>query len=1108
MQANHSCILAAKGKTMMSRSRRRKEQGHRIRGIFLTFSMTAITMFMVTVGCGGDAGPTDTLNSDAIDTLETDTGDQPGGVVLHADLSGLDADETAWLHVGARVYPMKAHTDETRDLYLNQNGLQGTIDDEDVTHYAEGVDLPDDRVALMWVTHSPEDDRDGEHGLGLVGLHIPQVAMEKARTLRAYQGWPRYQQYLDNPMPKRNAQFVPKKLVKRDANDDPDDMLTPLDTAKALLFHHPAVTSLDPDVAALVMTHIENAVGLSELTDAISAQGRAYEHDDDYEDGWAVLVPILDEEGNRRMKSDGTPYYHYVLSDRTAEEAETAVKSLLRAAHNDLELRDKTWHVQDGTGAIDASPEPVATHTLRAAGAYDWTLDYTNSRSGLEARVEALSNNPDNGLRRVKIGLKNHWLRHLTFYVGFVKADGTRMTIPASMATSHDDKDHDIMYVGKVPPVVEIMSIPLPADWVDFTIDVPNEAQSIEIMGGGLGTGKLDYPKVANNGMIMTFVFEYGIPLFFLAAGVGIENTSWYKDLMADDDLVFAIIAVAGFLLAGENAAEIGLGGSPKAVLSRSATLVGNLILSKACSKLATYVTKKLTEAELEGAIPFVGWGLRMLSVSATLSAVAQTTAEVTSSPWVIKNGVTPTMDMQVTIFHDPDDYQFPATATKYQVIATYADKKHRILPMRALPGTTVSDPIVVEFEDVPAGGTVEVTVGFFAQNNWLAGRGSTGRVANLVPSGQDKLKLDITLEEIKVPLDQTTNYHHKQKLNYASGKYQWVAGDAPTETLSSLSCANVGSHLCSLDNITFSQRAGMFGYSWQAAGPNMAQCDTGTTDMQLHFVQNMSAKADPNIGYKTLDCGMSEKTTIVYELMGPENGTGMNFFLDTRNGNYHLRRVVADESTPMSSSGLSWGRFTQPLDDIAINDAGYVVGANWSNSKLEILTIPAQGSSDDAAPWARLLGGEGTREGLMYGPKAIAFTAEGVLLVLETLNKRIQALDIDGNPVKYFNDKQDYFADLFADTELVTYLDMGVEFMGYIYVLSYVNDGSNVNDYRLDIYDPQGEFLSRTIGVAAHKMTVDFWRNVYSLNYQSIAGPGGRTEPSVSEWIPSTPNP
>jgi hypothetical protein len=40
--------------------------------------------------------------------------------------------------------------------------------------------------------------------------------------------------------------------------------------------------------------------------------------------------------------------------------------------------------------------------------------------------------------------------------------------------------------------------------------------------------------------------------------------------------------------------------------------------------------------------------------------------------------------------------------------------------------------------------------------------------------------------------------------------------------------------------------------------------------------------------------------------------------------------------------------------------------------------------------------------------------------------------------------------------------------------------------DYRLDVYDPQGNFLTRTTGVAAARMTVDTFRNVYTLNYES----------------------
>jgi hypothetical protein len=86
-----------------------------------------------------------------------------------------------------------------------------------------------------------------------------------------------------------------------------------------------------------------------------------------------------------------------------------------------------------------------------------------------------------------------------------------------------------------------------------------------------------------------------------------------------------------------------------------------------------------------------------------------------------------------------------------------------------------------------------------------------------------------------------------------------------------------------------------------------------------------------------------------------------------------------------------------------------------------------------------------------------------------------------------------------------VTYLAMSTETKGYVYVLSYVGNGSVVSDYRLDVYQPNGSWLARTTGLNAARIVVDIWRNVYSLNYESFGGPHGRTEPSVSLWAPST---
>jgi len=86
--------------------------------------------------------------------------------------------------------------------------------------------------------------------------------------------------------------------------------------------------------------------------------------------------------------------------------------------------------------------------------------------------------------------------------------------------------------------------------------------------------------------------------------------------------------------------------------------------------------------------------------------------------------------------------------------------------------------------------------------------------------------------------------------------------------------------------------------------------------------------------------------------------------------------------------------------------------------------------------------------------------------------------------------------------------VDLSVESKGYLYVLKYLTPTSGpvlASDYRLDIYNPDGTFLTQVNGLAAARLQVDIWRNLFTLNYEILAG-SGRTEPSVAQWIPSTP--
>jgi hypothetical protein len=69
---------------------------------------------------------------------------------------------------------------------------------------------------------------------------------------------------------------------------------------------------------------------------------------------------------------------------------------------------------------------------------------------------------------------------------------------------------------------------------------------------------------------------------------------------------------------------------------------------------------------------------------------------------------------------------------------------------------------------------------------------------------------------------------------------------------------------------------------------------------------------------------------------------------------------------------------------------------------------------------------------------------------------------------------------------------------------------GSGPFEYHLDLYAPDGTWVARTTGLNADKLAVNYWRDLFTLNYQVLTLPDGtlpnKTEPSVSHWIPSTP--
>ena len=261
-----------------------------------------------------------------------------------------------------------------------------------------------------------------------------------------------------------------------------------------------------------------------------------------------------------------------------------------------------------------------------------------------------------------------------------------------------------------------------------------------------------------------------------------------------------------------------------------------------------------------------------------------------------------------------------------------------------------------------------------------------------------------------------------------------------------------------------------------------------------------------PGFGYIARPCIAFPPPTAV-------NPAADGFWLepDVKASLMRLRALSLEPGQPfLPSRAQSFGRFHGFQDDLAIHPAGYAVALGIATCKLQVLKIGTQ-ADDAAAPAASLYGGQGSRPGLLSNPAAVACSLDKIL-VLQTTSHYPQgcivAFDFKGNPVKCFGSS--WLMPLRDEGGArIAVLDLSVESKGYLYVLKYLTPSSGAvmpADYRLDIYTPNGNFLTQVQGIAAARLQVDLWRNVFTLNYEIVQG-SGRTEPSVAQWIPSTPD-
>jgi hypothetical protein len=419
-----------------------------------------------------------------------------------------------------------------------------------------------------------------------------------------------------------------------------------------------------------------------------------------------------------------------------------------------------------------------------------------------------------------------------------------------------------------------------------------------------------------------------------------------------------------------------------------------------------------------------------------------------------------------------------------------------------------VSGPQTVTLQAVPLGGTVSVAVQVNAESGFQVGSATQGNIENVLD-----LSIDVTIKEAVVPLTASTVYSHKEVIALdANGDHVWNPTTTPPMQEAPV-CTPDSGRLCQLTGITVNTTAGAVGQTFESANAAVVDCVSGSPG-QVHQFSNLSDSATPESGFFFSGCGFSEPPRVVYSLLDQPD---YNFYLDTTTTGAGFRGVIRQVRLGQSnspgfddpSSNKAWGKLLFDSDALLLHPAGKIISVNSNASKIEVLALTSAAVPDVDAPISQPYGGRGLREGLMDGPVLAALGVDGTVLVLESQNARIQAFDLNANPARKFGTATaEYFVPL-KQQPVTEYLDFAVEFSGYMYVLSR-NDASGTPVFTLDIYDPQGSWLTATVGFDANRMAVSYFRDVYTQNFQVLRLPNGnlpdRTEPSISHWIPSTP--
>jgi len=744
------------------------------------------------------------------------------------------------------------------------------------------------------------------------------------------------------------------------------------------------------------------------------------------------------------------------------------------------------WTIQNGV-----PPGPVTPQSATGA----WTLDNQGPIGGLVFSRIAYSGAPSNNFT---LTLVNDAPRHLSVYAAFSSA-GAPVT-PANWTSRLPSgapagfESNSVKYLGMLVPNASVAGISVAPTTQSLSFPLPSNADAVQLMFGGLGNdGFNPIPDAA--GALLTFVLDIFVPWVVVNSGQSNSNVSkWFAGLLADPAVIAKVLLSGSFL--------IGVSGANAMFTALSANATG-MMLGKPLTKLRDAIADELGPPPrvdyswVDQFAPAAGWAAQLVQEFLAGGLNAQYWAAATSSTIALDLSPSTTLALDLTLTPDPKSGIWPYPARSYVVEINYGGGFSQTLSGNA-PSAQRSAPIVVSFGSVPKG-PIAISAKILDAAAATVAQ-AAARVAPPVRMTSRNLPVHVAVTDIRVAIGA---YARVARLTYAGGAYVWdsshltsaaaglnsAPGNAPA--LSALTCLTLqGDELC-------------LGYAWGVANQQTTQCGRGAPLQNPYYIQNIGTAA-PAAQLKTVNCGFVVAPQLAYSPIADDQPRGRGFYVDTQGAGVFLRHVAFGPGVFDLPSGLSVAQFPAQSGPIAVclHPDGYAAAVNVDRNILQIVELASAPVADASAPMALAHCGAGARIGLLSGPVAVAAMPNGAFIVLEQGNARVQAFDIRANPVSLFAG-QPMFA--LRSVPQPAYRDLAVSATGAIYVLGSQNGGGTPSDFFLDIYDGSGSLLKTTQGVNAAKIALDAGLTLYTLDFDSLTGPGGRIEPALSVWRPKS---